>query len=63
VKLIITDSLPHGLISIEEIVSDEEEELRVSTSEPINISKILFRSLRHDPWYFTPFNFLGQGIP
>jgi len=59
VKLIITDNLPPGLISIEEIVSDEEEEPLVSTSEPTYISDLLFRSLHPDPWYFTPLNFLG----
>lgn len=62
-KHIITDSLPPGLIATEELVSNEEEEPIVSTNEPIDISEIFFRSLHPDPWYFTPLNFLGQGIP
>lgn len=43
VKLIITDSLPPGRISIEELVSNEDEEPVVSTSEPADISELLFR--------------------
>ena len=59
VKLIITGSLPPGLIAIEELVSDEEEEPIVSTSEPTNISKLFFRFFHPGPWYFTPLNLLG----
>lgn len=62
-KLIIINSLPPSLIAIKELVSDEEEEPIVSTSEPVDISELLFRSLHPDPWYFTPLNFLGQDIP
>lgn len=63
VKLIIINSLPPGLNSIEELVFDEKEEPIVSISEPPNISELLFRSLHLNPWYFTTLNFLGQGIP
>jgi len=63
VKVIITNSLPLGLIAIEELVSNEEEEPLVSTSEPADSLELLFRSIHPDPWYFTPLNFLGQGIP
>jgi len=63
VRLIITDSLPPSLISIEELVSDEEEKPIVSTIKPVDILELLCRSLHPHPWYSTPLNFLGQAIP
>jgi len=58
VKLIITDSLLPSLISIEELVSNEEEETLASTSELVDILELLFQYLHPNPWYFTPLNFL-----
>lgn len=66
VKLIITDSLPHGLISIEELTSNEEEEsphTSVSTSDQEDTPEFTFSSFQPGPWYFTPLNFLDQGLP
>ena len=66
VKLIITNNLPLGLISIKDITIDEEEETPstpVFTDEQTISPDLTFSSFQPNLWYFITLNFLGQGIP